>query len=133
MSTVKINTPEVLNIKKNCLGTIDIELKGKGMRKPQSFSVYPINAETKTLKIQSSTRIAQVDLNGKGLMSKSHQNGAFFHHLQLDKLTPFQFSENDWRQIVEYIGLTESKEAGKAENGVVLTDNSKAKSIFGLD
>lgn len=127
------NIAEVLNIKKNILGTIDIEMKVKRMRKTQSFTTYPINKDSKNLTIQSDTRIAQVNLNGEGLISKPHQNGAYFLHLQLDKLTPFQFSKNDWRQIVEYIGLTESNEAGKKENGVIHSDNSGAKSIFGLD
>jgi len=53
-------------------------------------------------------------------------------HLQIDKLTPFNFTKSDWQQIVEYIGLTDSKEAGKEENGVIQSDNSGAKSIFNL-
>ena len=123
---------ELLNISKNNMGTISIDLKIKGMRKPQDFIFYPINKDTKQLIIQSGTRIGKLNLDGKGLMSKSHQSGAYFHHLSIDKLTPFEFTKSDWQQIVEYIGLTDSKEAGKLENGVIQSDNSGAKSIFNL-
>lgn len=126
-------TAEVLSIEKNIMGTIDVNMKLKGMRKPQSFIIYPIKKETKYLKLQSSTRMAKVDLNGNGEVTRPHSNGAYFIHLQTDKLTPFKFSKTDWRQIVEYIGLTESSEAGRKENGIVFSDNSGARSIFGLD
>jgi hypothetical protein len=126
------NTTELLNIKKNILGTISIDLKIKGMRKSQSFIFYPINKSANVLLIQSNTRISKVNLDGKGHMSKSHASGAYLHHLSMDELTPFEFSKNDWSQIVDYIGLTESSEAGKQENGILQSDNSGAKSIFNL-
>jgi hypothetical protein len=131
MKTLK-NTTELLNISKNIMGTISIDLKIKGMRKPQDFIFYPINKDSNSLIIQSDTRIAKINLDGLGAMSKSHQNGAYFHHLNIDKLTPFQFLKSDWKQIVEYIGLTESAQAGKVENGIIHSDNSGAKSIFNL-
>jgi hypothetical protein len=123
------NIAELINLSKNCLGSIDIEMKIKGMRKSQSFCVYPISKESKNITIQSETRIAQVNLNGEGLCSKPHASGAYFLHLQMDKLTPFKFAPNDWRQIVEYIGLTE----GEGSNPVIKMDNTGVKSIFGLD
>lgn len=123
------NIAEVLNIKKNIMGTISIILKIKGMRKEQDFILYPITKECTSLKIQSSTRIATLDLNGKGKMSKSHANGAYFVHLQMDLLTPFEFSQKDWQQIVDYIGTTKGDLVGES---VVKTDNSGAKSIFNL-
>ena len=125
-----MNTVEILNIRKNIMGTLSIELKIKGMRKSQDFIVYPITENAKQITIQSNTRIAAIDRNGKGLCSKSHASGAYFHHLQIDKLIPFEFSKDDWRQVVEYLGLTEGKNVG---DSVVKTDNSGAKSIFGLD
>ena len=125
----KVVTPELLGIKKNRVGTICIEMKLKGMRKPQDFTLYPVTKDSKSLTIQSGTRIAKVTLDGKGLMSRPHSNGAYFHHLGMDKLTPFAFNHSDWRQIVEYIGLTE----GDGGCAVIKVDNSGAKSIFGLD
>lgn len=123
---------ELKGINKNCLGTLSIELRIKGMRKFQDFTTYPINKESTSITIQSDTRIARLNLDGKGEMSRPHQNGAYFHHLSIDKLTHFEFNKKDWQQIVEYLGLTESREAGKKENGVISSDNSGAISIFNL-
>lgn len=114
------------------MGTLSIDMKLKGMRKAQEFTLYPINKDTTELMIQSDTRIAKINLDGKGLVSKSHSNGAYGIHLAIDVLTPFEFSQKDWQQIVEYIGLTESNEAGKKENRFIFSDNSGAKSIFNL-
>lgn len=121
---------EVFNIRKNIMGTLSIEMKLKGMRKAQEFTVYPITKESKSLTLQSDTRIAKVDLAGNGKVSKSHATGAYFVHLNIDPLTDFAFNPSDWRQIVEYIGITEGESVG---DSVVKTDNSGAKSIFGLD
>lgn len=123
------NIAQVIEIKKNIMGTLDIVMRVKGMRKDQSFIVYPITKESKSIKIQSNTRIASVNLDGQGKMSKSHQNGAYFVHLQMDTLTPFEFNKTDWQQIVDYIGLTEGGEVG---DSIVKSDNSGAKSIFNL-
>lgn len=129
MKKAAVNTVEVLNIKKNIMGTISIVLKAKGMRKEQDFILYPITKESTSLKIQSATRMGNVNLEGKGLMTKSHANGAYFHHLAMDKLTPFEFSSKDWKQIVDYIGTTEGDTVGES---IVKTDNSGARSIFNL-
>lgn len=129
MKNTTTNTAEVFSIEKNIMGTLDIIFKIKGMRKPQDFLLYPITKESKNLKIQSNTRIAFLNLEGKGKMSQSHQNGAFFHHFQMDKLTDFEFSQTDWQQIVDYIGTTQGDLVGSS---VVKSDNSGAKSIFNL-
>lgn len=120
----------ILNIKRNVMGTLTIKMKVKGMRKEQDFILYPITKESKSLMIQSDTRIATIDLSGNGKMSKSHANGAYFVHLQIDVLTDFNFNSADWRQIVEYIGITEGEAVGSRG---IQTDNSGAKSLFGLD
>ena len=123
---------ELLKIYKNRMGTLSIDLKIKGMRKPQDFIFYPINKETEILIIQSDTRIAKLSLEGKGLMSRPHQNGAYSMHLSMDKLTPFVFSPEDWQKIKEALKLTSCKDAGKKENGFIQSDNSGATSIFNL-
>lgn len=125
-----MKTVQVESIRKNIMGTLSIEMKIQGMRKSQEFIVYPITKDSDSITIQSDTRIAVVNRDGQGKCSKSHPNGAYFHHLSLDPLTPFEFSKADWRQIVEYTGLTEGASVG---DSVVKTDNSGAKSIFGLD
>jgi hypothetical protein len=125
-----VKTVEVTGIRKNIMGTISIDMKIQGMRKPQDFIVYPLNSNSDRIMIQSSTRIALLSRDGKGLCSQSHPNGAYAPHLSIDKLIPFEFSRNDWRQIVEYIGITEGDAVGSS---IVKTDNSAAKSHFGLD
>ena len=122
------NIAKVKSLSLNCLGTLDIIMRIKGMRKDQEFICYPISKDSKNIKIQSDTRIGTIDINGNGKMSKPHSSGAYFHHLNFDKLTSFEFDKSDWKQIVEYVGLTE----GEGTNTVVKIDNSGAKSIFNL-
>jgi hypothetical protein len=123
---------ELKEISKNIMGTTSILLKIKGMRKAQEFIFYPVKSESIDFKIQSDTRMGKINLKGQGLMSKPHQNGAYFLHLQIDKLTPFVFCVEDWKKIKEAIKKTSHKEVGKKENGIVQADNSNAKSIFNI-
>lgn len=127
---MKNNTALISGIKKGSLNAISFEMKIKGMRKFQEFIIYPISKGDKRIVIQSDTRIGKIDLNGNGQMSKSHQSGAGFAHFNLDNLTDFKIDNSDWRQIVEYIGLTESN---CNQESPIQYDNSGAKSIFGLD
>lgn len=120
---------QLFNIRKNIMGTISLTIKIKGMRKEQEFIIYPVSKEAEKIIIQSDTRIATLNLDGQGLISKSHQSGAYFVHLQIDQLTPFEFEKCDWQQIVDYMGLTTGEAVG---DSVVKSDNSGAKSIFNL-
>lgn len=120
---------KVLRVSKNIMGTTSIIMKLKGMRKEQEFTVYPITKESEQLILQSDTRIAKVALNGVGLVSKSHQGGAYFPHLDIDKLTEFTFEQDDWQIISAHIGLMAGEDVG---DSFVKTDNSGAKSIFNL-
>jgi len=102
-------------LSKNIMGTTDIEMKISGMRKSQDFIVYPISADDtdKIITIQSSTRIGKIDLStGRGLMSQSHSNGAYFVHFQMDKLTPFTVSESDLEDIKAHIFRTAGSNVG---------------------
>ena len=122
-------TVEIEKIKLNSMNTCDIHMKIKGMRKFQEFSVYPIGKDEKepTITIQSDTRFGKLSLkNGKGLMSKSHQNGAYSHHLQMDKLTLFLLSKEQLEQVKEQI--INSSKPRKSRVGVI-TDNSGASLI----
>lgn len=76
-----------MEAKKSCMGTIVFEYKFPGMRKEQEFIFYPIdrNNTSNEITIQSDTRIGRVNLeNGNVSLSKSHSNGAYFHHLWMD-------------------------------------------------
>lgn len=117
----------VTNIQGNIMGTTSFYLQIKGMRKPQDFIVYPISKDdsAKTITIQSDTRIGTLNLeNGKGEMSQSHQNGAYFMHLSMDKKTPFEVKVEDLETLKMHLILTASDKAGN--NGVMTCDNSGA-------
>jgi len=120
-----VNT-EVIKVKGNIMGTTSLELKIKGMRKPQDFIVYPISNEQagKPITIQSDTRFGYLDLSsGRGLMSQSHANGAYSYHFSMDKKVPFKISETDVQKIKEHLA---SKASSKAGNSVIFSDNSGA-------
>jgi hypothetical protein len=121
---------EILGLKRNFMGTTDVEMKISGMRKPQSFIVYPIGKDDskEIITIQSETRIGKIDLStGRGLMSQSHSNGAYFVHFQMDKLTPFTINEKDLKELRTQIFKTAGDNVGS--RGIV-SDNSGASSVY---
>jgi len=120
-----INT-ELINVKNNIMGTTTLQMKIKGMRKPQDFIVYPISADqsNKPIMIQSDTRFGFLDLStGEGLMSQSHANGAYSYHYQSDKKVHFKLSETDVQRIKSDLS---KKASSKVGNSVVFSDNSGA-------
>lgn len=126
----EIAKAEILGLKRNIMGTTDIEMKITGMRKPQDFIVYPIGADDagNVIKIQSDTRIGQINLvKGVGVMSQSHQGGAYFVHLQMDKLTSFELSEKDLKDLKAFINKTSGDNVGSS---IIKSDNSGASRIF---
>jgi hypothetical protein len=121
---------EILGLSKNIMGTTSIEMKISGMRKSQDFSVYPIGKDDtdKIITIQSETRIGKIDLaTGRGLMSQSHSNGAYFVHFQMDKLTPFTINESDLQELKMHIFKTAGDNVGS--RGIV-SDNSGASGVY---
>ena len=124
------NTAEIKNIHTNIMGTCSFNLRASGMRKFQDFSVYPIDSDTEFVKIQSSTRIGKLYLEtGEIHMSKSHQSGAFFHHLSLDPITISQLTQLDLQALKLHIATTTGSKVGEA--GIVC-NNSKAINILDL-
>jgi hypothetical protein len=126
----EIAKAEVFGLKRNIMGTTDIEMKISGMRKAQDFIVYPIGKDDagSIITIQSETRIGKIDLtSGRGLMSQSHSNGAYFIHFQMDKLIPFTVSDSDLQNIKSHIFKTAGANVGT--RGVV-SDNSGASGIY---
>ena len=121
---------EILGLSKNIMGTTSIEMKISGMRKSQDFSVYPIGKDDtdKIITIQSETRIGKIDLaTGRGLMSQSHSNGAYFVHFQMDKLTPFTINEKDLKDITSHIFRTAGDNVGSRG---IFSDNSGASGVY---
>jgi len=57
-------------------------LRFQGMRKDQSFTIYPCLPTDEVFLIQSKTRIGRVDLKEKKIyLSKAHSNGSYGHDL----------------------------------------------------
>lgn len=121
-----------MKVSKNCLGTTSFEYKFEGMRKPQEFDVYPIDKNSKEpiiITIQSNTRIGKIDLeSGKVFLSKPHQNGAYFCHLAMEKLSESILPAEDLETLKKAIKRTAGELVGNNCLGVVC-DNSKAALI----
>lgn len=123
----------LLSTSKNCLGTAELVIKGNGMRKEQSFSVYPINItdSDKRIKIQSDTRFGYIDLD-TGVMSltKSRSGGSYGVDYVRDfisnKLVETKFSKEDLKKIKEAVRLTSGDKVG--DRGIVC-DNGGASAI----
>ena len=126
----EIAKAEILGLSRNIMGTTDIEMKISGMRKPQEFIVYPIGKDDagSVITVQSDTRIGKIDLStGRGVMSQSHSNGAYFVHLQMDKLTPFTVSESNLEDIKAHIFKTAGSSVGTR---AITSDNSGASRVY---
>ena len=124
----------ITNLKRNRLGTTDFTAQFKGMRKAQSFIVYPIKAgdDATQLLVQSDTRIGYIRLDtGIVWMSKPHASGAYSHHLAeraiIDKLT-----QEDLFSLKAQVFTTAHGDAGRSINRVIGCDNSGALEIFGV-
>ena len=101
------------------------------MRKEQDFVVYPFKEGETTLKLQSDTRIMEVDVKtGIGRIAGPFQGGAYFHHLTL-KSKPIKLDEETLKTIKQHVF-----NKGQVENiggaNIMFADNSGAKSIFDL-
>jgi len=118
---------KITNIKKNCMGTLSFDGKFNGMRKAQDFIVYPIHKgnDADKIKIQSETRIGQIDLQtGDVLLSPARQGGSYFVHLafagKVDQLTREELAGLKFR-------LVQTAGDAVGGNGLgVVTDNSGA-------
>lgn len=96
---------ELISVKMGFLKSIEITMKLSGMRKAQEFTVIKGKDKTKVY-LQSDTRIGWVGVDGVGAMSKSYSGGAYFPHLQMGVLSPFEFEPNDWTKVKKELGDT---------------------------
>jgi hypothetical protein len=79
---------KIKEIKQNCMGTLDLIAQFNGMRKSQSFIVYPMSKDNATDKImiQSDTRIGYISLiNGDVTLCAPVSSGAYQPHLMFIK------------------------------------------------
>jgi hypothetical protein len=58
--------------------SIDVNMKFKGMRKPQEFTIYPVLKTEQVFFIQSNQRIGRVNLDSKTIyLSKGRSSGSY--------------------------------------------------------
>lgn len=107
------------------MGTVSFDGKFPGMRKAQDWIVYPMQDSSTQIKIQSDTRMASIDLDtGAARMSQPHTSGAYFLHLQLDRLVAFTLAAEDVQVLRQWVKSTGGTEVGT--NGIVVCDNTGA-------
>lgn len=101
-----------------------IILKMEGMRKPQSFIIYPYDGSD-FIKLQSDTRIMQLNVRtGEGILSKPHPNGSYFQHLStLLGSYPVKIQETELKTIQQH--LWESAGLQSDKHGILHIENKE--------
>jgi hypothetical protein len=120
---------KITNIRRNCMGTVSFDGLFSGMRKPQTFDVYPINAQSDKNKIlvQSDTRIGYINL-WDSLVSMCPPRASGAHNDQLCNLTVFSMiTKEECFMLRSQIMATAS---GNAGTHGVYCDNSGALEVF---
>ena len=102
---------ETISNKINCLGTQSFELKFKGMRKFESFCVYPINGRTDKIYFQSGHRWAELNLENKtfeiSASRSQYANIAWMQVCRMNKTTKSeQITDEQFNYIIAEIAKT---------------------------
>jgi len=140
----KFKNPTIGVPRNNLLGTLSLDIKGKGMRKSQNFTFYPKNANDglppHVVHIQSETRNGYLDLiTGNLISTPPYPGGSYNHHLAYH-MGNVMYAE-DGKSSMRYLGqLTEEDRVAVVDSfgtstqkwteGVVKTDNSGADSMW---
>lgn len=122
---------KILDIKKNCMGTLSLICKFNGMRKEQDFIVYPIknSDDANKIMIQSDTRIGYIYLDSGDIsLCPPISSGAYSPHLlfikTIDKI-------NDDELVNLKLSLFNTKGDLVGDNALhVYTDNSGAEKVL---
>lgn len=121
----------ISKIEKNIMGTVSFDGKFQGMKKPQDFIVYPMQDAGVIIKIQSDTRMGQINLDtGEVTLSKARPNGAGFAALSIDvavgRATKDQLSAEEIETLKGWIRSTGGLLVG---NSIVKSDNTGALAV----
>ena len=132
MNTQTTTRATVGAIRRNIMGTVDVDLKAGNMRRAASFIVYPVHAgspEPLTLRMQAEHRVATIDAdNGRGMISQAIKgHPALFYANAAHGAQPFDLSPEDLQRVREAIAATANRRAGT--NDIVYTDNSGAAAL----
>ena len=108
---------ETISNKINCLGTQSFELKFKGMRKFESFCVYPINGRTDKIYFQSGHRWAELNLENKtfeiSASRPQYANIAWMQVCRMNKTTKSeQITDEQFNYIIAEIAKTAGENVG---------------------
>lgn len=118
----------IYNFTKNIMGTVSFTGKFAGMRKAQDFCCYPMPETTEDVKIQSDTRIGNINLgSGRVMLSKAHPSGAYNVHLHEAAFVE-KLSAEDLFMLKAEIMATASARAGTS--GIIYCDNKGAVEVF---
>lgn len=118
----------ISNMRKNIMGTVSFDYKPPGARKVQEFCCYPMPDLTEDVKIQSDTRIGNINLTtGRVMLSKPHPNGAYNQHLHEAAFVE-KLSAEELFMLKAEIMATASPHAGTS--GVIFCDNKGAAGVF---
>lgn len=119
----------ITNFKINCMGTVSFMGQFSKMRKAQDFIVYPMHDQSDIIKIQSNTRIGIIRLtDGAVAMSQPHPSGAYFVHLQSDRLTKDTLPTEDLETLKGWIRSSGGMKVGN-NSMHVYTDNIGAYTV----
>lgn len=115
------------------MGTTSFNGKFSGMRKEQSFIVYPISITETYIMIQSNTRFGYIEIaTGVCTLSASHVGGAYCLSYAIDhaknKCKVDVIPQEEFNTLLNFIRGTSNPMAGN--NGMnVFCDNGKAHTI----
>lgn len=120
-------TVKISNMKRNIMGTLSFDMKVEGMKLPQDFIVYPMNASDTSIKIQSDKRFGRLNLStGEGIMTRKNINNAASIHLSRGDNMTFKLTSSQLSSLKNAIKNTGGKSVGKSG---ISSDNSGAMEL----
>jgi hypothetical protein len=120
-------TVKISNMKRNIMGTLSFDMKVEGMKLPQDFIVYPMNAGDTSIKIQSDKRFGRLNLStGEVVMNKKNVNNASSIHLSRGDNMTFKLTSSQLSSLKTAIKSTGGKSVG---NAGISSDNSGAMEL----
>jgi len=123
----EVETVKISNMKRNIMGTLDFDMKVEGMKIPQEFTVYPMNAGDIRIHIQSDKRFGRLNLStGEGIMNRKNINNAASIHLSRGDNMNFKLTSSQLSALKNAIKATGGKSVG---NAGVSSDNSGAMEL----
>lgn len=121
---------KITNIKIGIMGTVEFDGQCAGMRKPQSFIVYPMDKSGEIISVQSDKRFGRIDLaTGAGLLSANRAQYANSIWLSLCEAhgtaVKIQLAIEDLQTLRGWI----RKSGGLLVGGCVVSDNTGAMAL----